>query len=662
MTDVVLKQRVQQLVYTLNKASHAYYVLASPIMPDSQYDQLYNELVEIEAEHPELKMTESPTNRVGSDLENDFEKTSHPQPILSLANAFQPEDLIKWDVDNHARGRGSITGYTVQHKMDGLTLVLTYINGVLNHAVTRGNGEVGDDVTDNARTIRNIPLKVMGDDYPEILVVRGEVVAHKDEFEEYNALRDNAYKNPRNFASGSVKNKSSKEVATRPLRFYAFDIVDSSDEWHVLDRFTETMSYLGAWGFQTVPTWDFGSVIGVNQFISDYSPEKRQALPYDIDGLVVRIDNNSTFRRLGAVGKDPRGAIAYKFPAEEVWTRILDIETNVGRTGKITPTAVLEPVDVGRVTVSRATLHNYDFVRSLDLHYGDWVSLVRSGEVIPYITGVNDMLRHMNAVPFIAPIHCEVCSSVVEQHGSYYYCTNPRCSQRVLQQVSYWVSKGAMDIQGVGESLIEKLIDAGHVRDAADLYALDTDKLGDAGVSKSHAEKLLKLIEDSKNQPFWRVVTALGIDGIGASNAKAIISKYPTMVDIQNAAWNGKLVEVSGVGETVQQNASDWFSNEVYFEMLLALRQAGLPMEAEEKQLVSTVFEGKTFVITGKLSKGRDEIAAWIESLGGKTSKSVSKKTDYLVAGDKAGGKLEKANKLDVTVLSEEELFSLAES
>lgn len=651
--------RIDGLVDQLIQASHAYYVKSDPIISDQKYDALYAELVDLERQHPEYIRVDSPTRRVGSDLDVEFKKVKHPRSILSLANAFTPDDLTAWETSNFARADGAFAGYNIQHKMDGLTLVATYKWGILETAATRGDGVYGDDVTANAKTIRNLPLTLHIEDAPELVVVRGEVVAHKDEFETFNQAEGGVYKNPRNFASGSIKNRRSAEVAKRPLRFYAFDIIHSTASF---DYHSSAMDTLERWGFQCVPTWNVGSVAGVNRFIERFDNNHRNALPYDIDGLVIRIDSNSLFEAMGVSGKDPRGAIAYKFPAQEVWTRILDIERNVGRTGKITPTAILEPVDTGGVTVSRATLHHWNFVTEMDLHKDDMVSLVRSGDVIPYITGVNTDMRDAHATLFAVPSFCHVCNSEVERRGVFLYCTNPSCAERVLQQVSYWVSKPAMDIQGVGESLVSKLIDVGHLKNAADLYALDAGKLADAGVSEKHSEKILARIEQSKSQPFWRVLTALGIDGVGASTSKAIIEHFPSFRDIMDAAHGDKLVAVEGIGTTVAQNINDFFSDNDLVTMVFALTSWGVRSQAEQRDTGDMPFDGMKFVLTGSMSKGRDEIASWIEERGGKVSGSVSKNTTYLVAGDKAGSKRDKAEKLGVTILIEDELYSLAES
>ncbi len=664
-----LEQRAAELREQLHYHSYQYYVRSAPTISDAAYDKLYHELRELEAEHPHLITPDSPTQRAGNDLSEGFEKVPHPAPILSLSNAFDAEGLQSWEERNlKLLAEGTELAYMLEPKLDGLTIVLTYENGVLVRAATRGNGEIGDDVTPNVRTINSVPLRIPatpdGPEAPRRLVVRGEILFLKDDFERMNAeqiANDEApFINPRNAASGALKQKDSRITATRPLSAFFYDAVDIVGK--VFQTRWDILGYLGDIGFP-IPTniTRYPTLTDVIQQIPTWE-KARNSLDYEIDGMVVKVDDLRAFAELGVVGKDPRGAIAYKFPAQEATTTLTGVTVGVGRTGRVVPTAQLEPVFVGGVTVSNATLHNYDFVTKLDIRVGDRVVIKRSGDVIPYVIGPVVEARDGDEAPIQPPEKCPFSDDVLVrgQDAVDYYCPNPDCPERVFRQVDFFVSKGALDIDGLGTQTVRTLLDAGLIADEADLFTLTEDALIELeGFAQKKVDNTLAAIAAAKHRPLTQILTALGIDGVGGTVSTLIVSHFPSLDTIAGATAE-ELVEIDGIGPKIAENVVAWFAAEHNQRVLEKMRAAGVRTQAEQQTLASNALEGLTFVLTGTLpTLSRDAASDLIEQHGGRVTSSVSKKTSYLVAGEAAGSKLAKAEKLAVPVIDEAQLREL---
>ncbi len=667
-----LSDRVAELIRQLNEHSYRYFVLNAPIITDPEYDVLLHELKAIEAEHPELISPDLPTQRVGSDLQNDLPKVKHVFPILSLGNAFSMADIRAW---RERIGRilpdGIDLEYVVEPKFDGLTVVLTYNNGLLTQAATRGNGQIGDDVTPNARTIRAIPLRIPaasnGPTAPARLVVRGEVLYLKRDFEALNRRMQedglSAFVNARNAASGAVKQKDARITAARPLSMFCYTIVDADGA--VPDTQWDTLQFLRDLGFLTATDVNqhLTSLDDVITFIESFG-DRRHHLPYETDGLVIKINSHGIYEDLGVVGKDPRGAIAYKFPAEEATTKLLGVSSNVGRTGVLTPGAILDPVFVSGVTVRQASLHNYDLIEQKDIRVGDTVIVKRSGEVIPYVVGPVIAARTGSETPVHPPANCPICQSPVarDEDEVAYYCTNPACPERVARNIEYFVGREAMDIEGLGERSVRLLLSKNLIHDEADIFYLTADELAQLeGYAEKKISNLLKNIEGAKDRPLARLIAALGIRSVGFTVAGILAQHYHSLDALAGASFDDlRLIE--GLGPHTAGTIAEWFVNPRNRNLIEKFRTAGVKL-AQEMPVVekaSSQLEGLTFVLTGTLPNlTREGAQALIEKHGGKISGSVSKKTSYVVVGDEAGSKLIKAQQLGVPLLDESGLLEM---
>lgn len=555
-----IRKRAIELSSLLHQHVYHYYVLSDALVSDAEYDHLFRELQDIEEQYPHYAQPDSPTQRVGSDLSADFPKVRHPAPILSLANAFDNADLRAWQERNlRLLPSGTELQYIFQPKLDGLAIVITYEDGVLTRAATRGNGEFGDDVTANVKTIRTVPLRipvqVNGVSAPSRLVVRGEILFHKDSFADLNAEQAAqglpTYVNARNTASGSLKQKDSRETSKRRLTAYIYGIVDSSGIEARTER--ESLQLLRDLGFNIIT--DAQLFANLDEAIETLSGwlARRNDLPFEIDGLVLKIDDQAQAHELGVAGKDPRAAIAYKFPAEEAVTQLLDVTVNVGRTGKVTPTAQLDPVFISGVTVSNASLHNYDQIEALDIRRGDHVIVKRSGDVIPYVIGPVIASRDGSESPVLPPVTCPFCETelVQPQAAVDWFCPNPTCSERVLRTLDFFVSHGAMDIEGMGPQTIQALIAEGLIRDEADLFYLTADPLLLLeGFAEKKVENLLDSIENAKSRSFAQVLASLGIDGVGSTVATLITDNFASMQDLLETAQSIAKNESRFVEET----------------------------------------------------------------------------------------------------------------
>jgi DNA ligase (NAD+) len=666
-----LAKRAADLRQQLAYHNYRYSVLSEPLVSDADYDAMFDELDAIEKAHPELITPDSPTQRVGSDLDERLPKVTHPKPTFSLSKSYTGDELRAWnDRINKVLDTTSKLVYVVEPKFDGLTVVVTYTDGVLTLGATRGDGLIGDDVTANVRTIRSVPLRIPAHDGGpkplHSLTIRGEVVMLKKDFESFQKKMreegDARYINARNTASGALKQLDARITSSRPLTMYAFGIVDANGP--VPQSQWESLQYLRELGFLVSNlTQRFDDLETMIKFVQDFEA-KRHSLEFEIDGLVIKLDDNPTYNALGVVGKNPRGAIAYKFPPEEVTTKIINATAQVGRTGVLTPGAELEPVFVSGATIRLATLNNYEDVARKDLRIGDRVVIKRAGEVIPFVVGPIPAMRTGEEIPITPPIQCPVCNSPVHHPDGevFYYCSNPRCPERVARSIEYFVSRGGMDIEGLGEKGVRQLLLAGFIQDEADIYSLTAEQLEQLeGYGDLKIKNLLGNALAAKNRPFDRLIGSIGIPGVGGTTARLLVKHFPTM-DKLMAATVEDLLAIGGIGPSTAQTVVDWFAEPAHREVIEKLRAAGVKFESDTTDSVkrSDVLLGLTFVLTGTLpTMSRDEAGELIVSHGGKTSGSVSKKTSYVVAGEAAGSKLEKAQELNVPVLDEDGLKAL---
>lgn len=665
------RQRLEELRREIRYHNYRYHVLNDPLISDYEYDQLMHELQQIEAEHPEWITPDSPSQRVGAPPADRFEKVPHPAPILSLSNAYDAADVKAWFA-RIARldPRVSEADFVVEPKLDGLTVVLHYQDGLFVQGATRGNGEVGEDITGNLRTIRSLPLRIPvnpgGPAAPSYLAVRGEAFMLIAEFEALNRRLEEAgaktYLNPRNTAAGSLRQLDSGLTATRPLTLLTYDIVAGED--NLPSTHFERLDYLRSLGFPVLEA-DRSDTIEAAIEAAEGWARRRIDLPYEADGAVIKVNDLVLAADLGVVGKDPRGAIAYKFPAQEVTTKLLDIGVNVGRTGVLTPYAILDPVEISGVIVRQATLHNFDYIEEKDIRIGDRVLVKRAGDVIPYVIGPVEAARSGDEQPYVPPETCLSCGEQVERiEGEVaWYCVNAACPAQLIRNLEHFVSRGAMDIVGLGIKIVEQLVRAGLVRDVADIYKLNKeDLLTLEGFAEKKAENILGAIETSKRRPLSRLITALGIRGVGAVAANDLAQRYADMDELSRASIED-LQSMEGFGPNMAHSIVDWFARPRNQEVLKKLRQFGVWPKAEEhgKGLIPKTLDGLTFVVTGQLPGfTRSEVKEFIENHGGKVTGSVSGKTNYLVAGADPGSKYLKAESLEVAIIDELALRRLA--
>jgi DNA ligase (NAD+) len=664
-------ERLERLRQLLRYHSYRYHVLDDPEVSDAEYDGLMEELKELEAAHPELITPDSPTQRVGAEPLPEFEKVEHQRPLLSLDNAFDEEEVRAWEKRvRRLLGDDVDLSYTVEPKIDGLAVSLIYEDGLLVQGATRGNGFVGEDVTQNLRTVQAIPLRipVAGDGpTPRYLEARGEVYMPKDRFEELNRRREEAgerpFANPRNAAAGSVRQLDPSITATRPLSILAYAV--GAVEGETLETQWDALSYLRHLGFPTAKNIE--RCQSLDQVLERYARwlDQRDGLNYDADGVVVKVDSLSQEEALGEVSHAPRWAIAYKFPAQEGVTKLLHIGVNVGRTGSLNPFAELEPVQVGGVTIRHATLHNEEDIHRKDIREGDTVIVKRAGDVIPQVVGAVKELRTGNEKVFEMVRICPVCGEPVvkPEEEAMYYCINASCPAQLVRRVEYFASRGALDIEGFGERLAQTFVDKGLLGDVADFYFLERDELvGLEGFAEKSADNLLEAIEASKDRPLWRLVTGLGIRGVGSVVAQLLTRHFASLEELM-AAGEEELQGIEGLGPHTARNIVQFFSQERNRRLIEKLRRAGVRTTRldEEEARQEGPLTGSTFVITGTLpTMSREDATEWIESLGGRVVSSVSGNTDHLLVGDQPGGsKVRRAEELGVHSITEEELREL---
>lgn len=648
-----VQKEINELRRKLNYYGKLYYVDDAPAISDYEYDMLMQQLKALEREHPELITPDSPTQRIGGPALSKFEPVHHQVPLESLTDVFSVDELFAFGerMDSMLPGHHS---YTVEPKIDGLSMSLEYENGIFVRGATRGDGVTGEDVTENLRTVRSLPLRI--ENAPERLIVRGEVYMSRAVFNELNAQREiNGEKllaNPRNAAAGSIRQLDPKIAASRKLDIICFNMQYSSDD--IYTSHAQTLDAMKAMGFPVVPYMKYDSIRDCVERI-EWLGEHRDELPYDMDGAVIKIDSLEQRTALGSTAKAPRWAVAFKYPPEKKESRVLDVIVQVGRTGVLTPKVIVEPVRLAGTTVSAATLHNQDNIDRLDLRIGDTVVLQKAGEIIPEVLSVNKDKRPEGTVPFVMPSVCPECGSPVvrDEDGAALRCTSPECPAQRLRNIAHFASREAMDIEGLGISVCESLINSGLVSSAADLYYLEQDKIAELErMGDKSAANLIAAIERSKSAGLARLLCAFGIRQVGQKAAKVLAGSFEDL-DALIAADAEQLTAIPDIGGITAGFITEWFSLPQSQHLIGRLRAAGVDFTSHEEKRDDR-FAGLTFVLTGTLSDfTRDEASAIIESFGGKASSSVSKKTSYVLAGENAGSKLTKAEGLGIKIISE---------
>jgi DNA ligase (NAD+) len=657
------EKRINELHERLNQYNYEYHVLDKPSVPDSEYDQLLRELIELEDQFPELKSADSPSQRVGGTILESFEKVEHRTPMLSLGNAFNEEDLR--DFDRRVRQAvGDGFSYVCELKIDGLAVSLRYEDGAFIQGATRGDGSIGEDITSNLKTIRSIPLKISGEMSFE---VRGEAFMPKGSFEALNKIKEERgeepFANPRNAAAGSLRQLDPKIAASRNLDLFLYAMADIGDTG--INSHSEGLDTLDKLGFKTNPERKRCATIEeVLDFVGKWT-EDRPNLSYDIDGIVIKVDSLDQQHELGTTAKSPRWAIAFKFPAEEVVTVLKEIELSVGRTGVVTPTAILEPVRVAGTTVQRASLHNEDLIREKDIKIGDHVVIKKAGDIIPEVVNVLEEKRSGDEQEFLMPTHCPECESeLVRLEGEVALrCINPKCPAQIREGLIHFVSRNAMNIDGLGEKVISQLFREKLIEDVADLYRLERDQLLQLErMGEKSVDNLLEAIQTSKANSLEKLLFGLGIRHVGAKAAKTLAQEFDSMDRLMEVGKE-ELTNVNEIGDKMADAIVAYFENEEVKELVQELKEAGVNLEYKGPKPVTasevdSSFAGKTIVLTGKIERlSRNEAKEKIEMLGGKVTGSVSKKTDLVIAGEEAGSKLTKAIELNIEVWDEDKLM-----
>ncbi|MBN2013247.1 NAD-dependent DNA ligase LigA [candidate division KSB1 bacterium] len=661
-----IEDKIQSLRNQLNYHAHRYYVLDDPEISDAEYDRLYYELLSLEQQHPHLVTPDSPTQRVGGAPLDVFNTISHSIPMLSLDNAFEDSDIIDFDARiKKLLETDADIEYVVEPKLDGLAVELVYVNGVFTVGSTRGDGVTGEVITQNLRTINSIPLRLFNNAHPipVRLEVRGEVILDIPSFEKLNKQREQdgepLFANPRNAAAGSLRQLDPRITAKRPLDMFCYGV-------GIADGFTfqnhiQFLETIAGWGLKVNPLRKLCK--GTRAVIAYYRElgEMRENLNYEIDGTVIKVNDFALQRQIGIKTRSPRWAIAYKFPARQEVTQIENIIAQVGRTGTLTPVAIMKSVNIGGVEVSRATLHNQDEIDKKDVRIGDWVVVQRAGDVIPEVVKVVESRRDGSEKPYKLPDKCPVCGShVVRIEGeAAHRCQNISCPAQLKEGIKHFASRGALDIEGLGSKLVEQLVDKGLVKDYADLYDVSTEQLaGLERMAEKSAQNIIDALEQSKRIPLDRVVFALGIRFVGEHVARLLVNHFGSLDALKKASYDD-LIEIHEIGPQIAESVVEFFSEEKNLRAIQRLQAAGLQMKAESVVKGDT-FSGKTFVFTGTLeTMGRSDAEKLVQSLGGRASGSVSKKTDYVVVGRDAGSKADKARELGVTILSEDEFKTM---
>lgn len=651
-------EKIQALRKELNEHNYRYYVLDTPTIADFEYDRMLRELEDLEALHPAWVEPDSPTQRVGGKALDSFQQVIHRVPLQSLQDVFSEDELQ--DFDRKVREEAEQIQYIVEPKIDGLSVAIEYDNGIFVRGATRGDGRVGEDVTENIRTIKSIPMKIEG--APETLIVRGEVYMSRKTFERLNAERElrgePLFANPRNAAAGSMRQLDPKIAASRSLDMVAFNVQYSDGP--VFDDDSSSLDWLKSLKFKVVDYHLAGDITEVNELIRRLG-ENREQYPFDIDGAVVKVNNLTERTILGETAKFPRWAAAYKYPPEQKESVVKDIIVQVGRTGVLTPKAVVTPVRLAGTTVTNATLHNQDFITDRDIRIGDTVIVQKAGEIIPEIVSVVESKRPDYTVPYVMPSTCPVCGAPVarDEDGAHIRCTGAECPAQLLRNLTHFASRDAMDIEGLGPAVVESLVQAGLVKTPADLYHLDLEQVASLErMGKKSAQNLIDAVEKSKQNDLSKLLCALGIRQVGQKAAKVLAVKFGTMDKLASADVE-ELTSIDDIGGVTAQYLTQWFSSPQGSHLIESLKQAGVNMDSLSEPL-GDLLVGKTFVLTGELTSfSRKEAGEKLEALGAKVSGSVSKKTSCVIAGEAAGSKLRKAQELGIPVIDEQQFLAL---
>ena len=656
-----IEKRIEELVRIINEANYNYHVLDNPTITDQEYDKYLEELYKLEEKYPELIRDDSPTKKIGGEVLDKFEKVTHDIPMMSLSDVFNEDEIVLFD--NRIKKEGVHPEYVCELKIDGLSVSLKYEKGVFKRAATRGNGVVGEDITNNVKTIKTVPMRIKEDVDIE---VRGEIFMSKETLKKLNDERlkngEPEFKNCRNAAAGSIRQLDSSIAAKRNLEVFIYHLPNPED--FGIKTHMEALKYMEKLGFRTNKANNslVHNIDEVLQFIEDKG-KIRESLPYDIDGVVIKLNNLSDQQKVGYTLRYPKWATAYKFPAEISYTKLVDIKFTVGRTGQVTPNAILEPVNVMGSTISKTTLHNEDFVLEKELKIGDIVGIKKAGDVIPEVVGVLKERRTGNEIDFKMTKICPICGSTLVKHENEaaYYCENPNCDRRQIESLIHFASREAMNITGFGERIIEDFYNFGYIKSVVDFYKLDkiAEELKELeGFGNKSIDNLLTEIENSKHNSLDRLLFGLGIRYVGRKTAKILARKYKNLYNLFEASLE-ELIGIPDIGERIAGSVYEYFHNDDNKLLIDNLYELGLNMDYLQEETVNESFIDKTFVITGTLSQSRDLIKEKIESVGGKVSDSVSKKTDYLVLGDNPGSKYQKALELGVKIIKENELDSM---
>lgn len=654
-----MNERIQEIIDILNEANYNYYVLDNPTITDQEYDRYMQELISLEEKYPELKRENSPTSRVGGTVIDEFKKVTHKIPMLSLSNVFNESDIIAFD--ERIRKEVGNPRYVVEPKIDGLSVSLYYENGEFVRAATRGDGVVGEDITHNVLTIKNVPLKLREN---VTIEVRGEIYMDKDTFNSINEERArngfSLFANPRNTAAGSIRQLDSKIAASRNLKTFIYHLPNALD--YGIHFHSEALEYMKRLGFTVNENNKLvDGIDGLLEHIS-YWTENRDSLPYEIDGMVIKLDDIDNQQRLGFTAKYPKWATAYKFPATRVLTKLKEIKFTVGRTGQVTPNAILEPVRLMGSVISKATLHNEDYVLSKDIRTGDIVSIIKAGDVIPRVEESIIERRTGDEIPFVMTDVCPICGSKLVKKDASYYCINPLCDAKNIEKLIHFASRDAMNIDGFGDQIVEDFYNMGYLKKFIDFYHLDNYKnelMELEGFGNKSINSLIDSIEESKKNSLERLLFALGIRYVGNKTAKILAKKFDNIDNIMNSSYDD-LVDVRDIGSVIAKSVVDYFSNDENINMISDLKKIGVNMEYSGPiEVFDEEFSGKTFVLTGTLEKyKRNDLKAIIESKGGNVSGSVSKNTDVVIAGSDPGSKYDNAVKLGITIWNEIDLIS----
>ncbi len=662
------KERYEYLCKEIEKHNELYYVHAKPEISDYEYDMLMKELEEIEKEFPQLKTPYSPTQRVAGKVIDEFKSVEHTVPMLSIDNTYNEGEIREFDnrIKKALDFEGNIN-YVVELKIDGVAIAVRYNDRIFSQAITRGDGFRGDDITDNARTIRSIPLRLTNT-APNYLEVRGEVFMLNKELERLNQIREELgeepFRNPRNTTAGTLKLKDTKQVAQRKLNVFFYEVILDETDKHFIKSHTDTLNYLKEWGFPVNPHWKAcKNIEEVIEYCNSWR-EKRHTLEYEIDGMVIKVNEHSIREQLGSTSKSPRWVIAYKFPAETARTKLLNIKIQVGKTGTLTPVAEMEPVPLAGTIVKRATLHNFEELERKDIRIGDTVEIQKAGEIIPQVIRPIIELRPPGTKPFPLPEACPVCGSKVKKdpEGVYYRCISIDCPAQLKQKIQHFAQRRAMDIEGLGTALIEQLVNKGLIKNIADIYHLKKEQLVQLErMGNKSAENLLKAIEASKNKPLSALLFGLGIRHVGHHLAEVLSNHFKSIDDLINADFE-KLTEINEVGPVVAKSIKDFFSTKANIELIEDLKKLGIKTcETEESiKRAKNILYGKIFVVTGTLKNyTRDQIEQQIKLFGGKVLSSVSKNTDFVLVGENPGSKFEKAKQLGIKTVTEDEFENM---